>query len=195
MPKIENSSLKQLVDNFLKHIYPTVSDVQTGQEPTLVTVYGITKETESTDPNKDTKLDVLSFSDLVQVLSGYTFNVTRYDNGNPGSSGVYSVAIQSTDTRMVGSLSIADIVDLLGQNPVTVTLSGGQPKSYTITGTPDTSELNSALRDQIGPFGAKYVFLLKKLYKFTVTPLDTSNLPTGGPSIDYTIDGNKTFSE
>ena len=193
MPKIENSSLKQLVDNFLKHIYPTVADVQTDQEPTLVTVYGITKETESTDPNKDTKLDVLSFSDMVQVFSGYTFNVTRYDNGTAGPSSVYSVAIQSTDARMVGSLSIADIADLLGQNPVTVT-SGGQSKSYTITGTPDTSERNSALGNPIGPFGAKYVFLLKKLYKFTVTPLDTSNLPTG-PSIDYTIDGNKTFSE
>lgn len=195
MPSIGTSTLKQLVDGFLPHIYPTVANVQSGHEPTSVIVYGIKKATESGDRNINTQLNSLKFSDLVQALAGYKFEVTRYDNGNPGASSVYSVGIQSTDSSMVGSLSIAQIVQLLGQNPVTVTLSGGQPKSYTITGTPDTSEQNSELSTGIGPLGAKYVFLLKKLYKFKVTPLDATNRPTGGPSIDYTIDGNKTFSE
>lgn len=193
MPTIGTASLKQLVDNFLQHIYPTVADVQTGHEPTSVSVYGITKETESDDPNKNTKLDNLKLSDQVQVLSGYTFKVTRYDNGNPGPSSVYSVSIQSTDARMVGSLSLDDIVGLLGQDPVTVT-SGGQSKSYTIVGTMDTSVQNPDLSKPIGPFTAKYVFLLKKLYKFTVTPVDATKRPTG-PIVYTTIDGNKTFSE
>jgi hypothetical protein len=195
MPKIGNSSLKQLVDNVLQHIYPTVANADASQEPTSVTVYGITKDTEPVDSRKNTHLDTLKFSDLVQVLAEYKFKVTRYNNGSAGPSSVYSVVVQSTDTTAVGSLSVADIVTRLGQNPVTV--ADGQSKSYTITGTTDTPDQNPEnpdLTKPIAPFTAKYVFLLKKLYKFTVTAVDAAG-NSSGPSTDYTVDGNKTFNE
>jgi len=195
MPKIGNSSLKQLVDNVLQHIYPTVANADARKEPTSVTVYGITVDTEPADTRKNTRLDSLKFSDLVQVLAEYKFKVTRYNNGSPGPSSVYSVSVQSTDTTIVGNLSIAAIVGLLGQNAVNV--ADGQSTFYTITGTPDTPDQNPEnpdLNAPIGPLTAKYVFLLKKLYKFTVTAVDAAG-KSSGPSTDYTVDGNKTFNE
>jgi hypothetical protein len=92
-------------------------------------------------------------------------------------------------------LSIAAIVGLLGQNAVDV--ADGQSTFYTITGTPDTPDQNPEnpdLNAPIGPLTAKYVFLLKKLYKFTVTAVDAAG-NSSGPSTDYTVDGNKTFDE
>ena len=194
MPKIGNSSLKQLVDSFLPNIYPTVANADAGQQPTSVIVYGIAKDTEPADDNKNTKLDNLKFSDFVKVLADYKFKVTRYNNGSAGPGSVYSVTIQSTDTTLVGSLSIAEIVKLLGQNPVEV--ADGQSTSYTITAstdTPDQNPENPDLAKPIGPLTAKYVFLLKKLYKFTVTAVPAGQQP--GPSKYYTMDGNKTFNE
>jgi len=195
MPKIGNSSLKELVDNFLPNIYPTTATADPNEKPTSVSVYGIVKETESSDNKKNTPLDSLAFSDLVNVLAGYTFKVTRYDNGDPGPSGVYSVTIQSADQTATGQLSADDIVNALGKNPVAISLGGGAPSYYRIANSLDVAEHNGDLGKPIGPFGAKYLFLLKKMYKFTVTSVTASNQPTGGPVIFRTMDGSKTFNE
>jgi hypothetical protein len=192
---IGQSTLKQLVDNFLPQIYPTVATAQTGQAPTSVTVYGVVKQTESPDNNKNTKLENLAFSDLVTVLAGYTFQVTKYTNGTPDpNASAYKVSIKSADATLVGRLSMDDIVGLLGQNPVTVTVTGGQSKYFSIVGTDDGVEHNPDLTKPVRPFSPKYVFLLKKLYKFTVTPVSATNQPAG-PGTVHTMDGNKTFNE
>lgn len=191
---IGQSTLKQLVDNFLPQIYPTAATAQTGQAPTSVTVYRVVGQTEPTDNNKNTKLQGLAFSDLVKVLAGYSFKVTKYTNGSADPNpGVYSVSIQSADAALVGRLSMDDIVGLLGQNAVTIT-SGGQPKYYSIVGALDDVEHNPDLGNPIGPSSPKYVFLLKKLYKFTVTPVTATNQPTGAGTV-HAMDGGKTYSE
>jgi hypothetical protein len=191
---IGQSTLKQLVDKFLPNIYPTVATAQTGQAPTSVTVYAVAGQAEPTDNNKNTKLENLAFSDLVKVLAGYSFKVTKYTNGTAQANpSVYSVSIQSTDATLVGRLSIDDIVGLLGQNAVTVT-SGGQSKYYSIVGTDDDVEHNPDLGKPIRQFSPKYVFLLKKLYKFTVTPVSATNQPSGAATV-HAMDGGKTFSE
>src|SRR5260370_11564020 len=191
---IGQRTLKQLVDNFLPQIYPTVATAQTGQAPTSVTVYAVVGQTEPTDNHKNTKLENLAFSDLVKVLAGYSFTVTKYTNGTPDlHPSVYSVSIQSADSTLVGRLSVDDIIGLLGQNAVTVT-SGGQSKYYSIEGADDDVEHNPDLSKPITSLSPKYVFLLKKLYKFTVTPVSATNQPSGAGTV-HTMDGGKTFSE
>jgi hypothetical protein len=132
-------------------------------------------------------LDKLKFSDLLDVISEYTFKVTRYDNGAAATSVVYTLTGKSSSTADVGSLSMNAIVALLGQIDFKVS-AGGQSPVYTITGTSDDVEPNPHLDKPIGPFSAKYIFLLKKLYRFTVTKV-------GGPPIFATMDGNKTTNE
>jgi hypothetical protein len=189
-------SLQYLVDTFLPKIFPTDTTAQAGQDPTSVAVYNIVRQTDSGDDNRKKKLENLAFSDLVKALAGYTFKVTKYTNGTAAANAsVYSVSVQSTDSTLVGRLSIDDIVSLLGQNAVTVTSVGQQPKYYSIVGDLDGVEHNPDLGKPIRPLSPKYVFLLKKLFRFTVTPVDAANQPTGGASTVHAMDGGKNFVE
>jgi hypothetical protein len=185
---IGQRTLKDLVDTFLPDIYPTVTIMK--GTPTSVDVYGIVKDAEPSDPRIGTVLDSLTFSDLLELLAKYKFKVTKYVSGTPKTPVVYTVAGKSSDATDVGSLSMDAIVGLLASIAFNVSTDGGTPKPYTIKGKVENDvESNPHLSQPIGKFTAKYVFLLKHLYRFSVTE------NTSGVVFEVNSDGNKTNHE
>ena len=196
-------NLRDLIDNFLPHIYPTTAVLKSGQHPNTVNVFGIVKQSEPNDPGLQSPLNDLPFSKLLDLVSGYTFKVTRYESGNPQPSTVYSVKCSHpnpgtslSDGRSLAStfhdLSMNDIVGLLPQVEFTVAPEpSGQPASpHTISGIVEHEvENNPDLSKPVGDLSAKYVFLLKKLFRFTVTN------KSRGSGFAVAMDGNKTYNE
>jgi hypothetical protein len=192
-------TLSDLLVSFLKLASPTATDLSNLNK---VNVFGL-RASVSTGANPGTTvLNQLKLHDLIGLLSSFVFEVKALTNGSVTSTTSYQITGSSPTSgnalanghsfaTHVGTLSLADIVALLPQATFSVaTPPGGQGVPWTVSGSVQTDvPQNPDLKDPVGQFTAKYVFLLWHFFELTC-----KNNSTGAPIIAI-LDGNKRLQE